>query len=514
MNYFFRSIDNIHNKYVIINSKRETNKRSHSERDRANQLGDKTMTKLSFYTELELIECKNIVHALKKAKTFVNFRKKQPLSTQQLLLIANNNQLLTIGTDGTKYAIAKCNFPTTENFKIVVALHKQNGKEIGLCKFLEILEKQNKLSEFSYTLDHPHQGTTQLVCKAEDSIFRFDTLPTDIFYASPELQTIIDDFRGDSNGYDVVDSYGIEQIDNDLTNTYGDVVNQKSINHICFDAKFEYFILKDCVYRSHRSNTIDIDTNHRGASSCGSCESILSFDETSVNSGTIDGYPSELINYLKDNFNQSQPIVEAVAEPIVEAVAESIVDCVFLAGIGRVPFLPAIALKTGNFIAFDDLYYQITFVKKANFLNCDRNLILKLKAIGTGKNSQILVRDSDLLPAWGIDMDQDIHSVNTATEITENDLDVIDTDVVDAPIKIVSPKKPQSINSDRANVGAKGETRDKLIELVINGATLDQIMTTLNWSRKTASNHMTYIKWWGYDLKKEGNLYKLTSSPA
>ena len=45
--------------------------------------------------------------------------------------------------------------------------------------------------------------------------------------------------------------------------------------------------------------------------------------------------------------------------------------------------------------------------------------------------------------------------------------------------------------------------------MVASGCTLQDMMTEFNWSEKNAQNHVTYIKWWGYNLKREGKVYKL-----
>ncbi|MGL5941913.1 MAG: hypothetical protein ACRC2S_16360 [Waterburya sp.] len=490
---------------------------------------------------LEIIECKDVVDALKTAKSVVSFNKADK-HTQKLFIATNNDKFLAIGSNGSEYAIAVCELPTTESFYAVIPLEKSNGKEIGFCPFMQVLSKQKKINDFTYQLDTTNSDEIKLIAKCNGSEFSFNTLPNDFFNITSELQVIIDDFLGDSQGCQVVDSYGIEQSqsennDNQLTDTYGNVVNKKSINHICFDDSDEYFILNDYVYKSHRSNTIDLDTNYRcGATAYGSPESILSYNEFSINRDTIHGYPSELINYLKDNYdvkqdNQDNNLITEIEtietsnieletmnkqvednnieieNTITEVTQDS--NTKYVVGVGDIELISVDKIQTGMYLSYSGILYTVQSIETVNFINASSQTIITVRnLINASIEQKILVSSDELLPAWFTsykksEVENEVREVKTeVTKVAKREIKPIVTQ--EENIELLKPKIPS-----KSDAGIKGEGREKLLKMVKSGCTLQDMMTEFNWSEKNAQNHVTYIKWWGYNLKRENKVYKL-----
>lgn len=325
--------------------------------------------------------------------------------------------------------------------------------------------------------------------------------------------------------------------EDDLTNTYGKVVNKKSINHICFDDSDEYFILNDYVYKSHRSNTIDLDTNYRcGATSYGSPESILSYNEFSINRDTVHGYPSELIKYLKDNYDVKQDsqdndlITETetietsnievetmnkqvednnieIENTITEVTQD--INTKYVVGVGDIELISVDKIQTGMYLSYADILYKVKSIETVNFINASSQTIITVRnLINASIEQKILVSSNELLQAWFTSYEKaelvnEVKEVKTeVTKVAKREIKPIVAQ--DENIQLPKPKIPS-----KSDAGIKGEGREKLLKMVASGCTLQDMMTEFNWSEKNAQNHVTYIKWWGYNLKREGKVYKL-----
>ena len=395
-------------------------------------------------TNLEKIECKDVVEALKTAKTVVSFRKADS-HTQKLFIAANQGKFLAVGYSGRKYAIATCELETSQDLYAVIPLAKSEGKEIGFCPFMKVISKRKKTNDFTYRLDTTDNDEIRLVAECDGSKFKFNTLPIDTFNISDELQVIIDDFMGDSQSYEVVDTYNIEQ--SKIENNDIELVPLNQVKDI---------------------DTIDTQDN----------------------------------NQITENTQ-----IEPMNNQTVENKQATEIKTKYVQGVGDIELISVDKLQVGMYLFFNEFFYTVSNIEKVDFINNDSSYIVTVNSLLSAVETQkILLSDNEQLTAWAVSFE------NTVKPSTD---EPIESTVKQANFSDITPEidndsdLPKPVKAATHNRGIKGDGRNMLLKMLAKGATLEQIMASFNWSKKTASNMMTYTRGWGYNVKLENKVYRI-----
>ena len=367
----------------------------------------------------EIIECKDIVETLETVKKNLTWLKAYK-KTHKLYISAFNNKFLAISDNGVEYAIATCDFNVDSEFYCVIPIEST----IGFCPFMKALRKTDKVNDFTYKLVTEDNGTS-LVCKSQDTEFKFNTLPTDVFFITQELQTIVDDFQGNAESIDKKDNKHQEDID---TNN----MNNISVKH------------------NLKTTEIKEDMN------------IQNIDTDNIDNTTR-----------------------------------------FIHGVGEVDLIPVDSLQVGMYLSYNDILYTVSYIDKAEFINSNSSHIVTVSTLlNATESKKLLLSDSELLAAWAVSFEPQATNLNK-TDKTDNKVATNTVDNTD------NTELPKPIKPPTNNRGIKGNGRELLIKMLASGATLDQVMKSFNWSKKTASNQMTYVRNWGYNLKHQNNIYKI-----
>ena len=535
----------------------------------------------SRYTEsklTEVIECKDIVDALKAVKANLSFNAAYK-DTHKLYLAVHNSKLLAITDNGSKYAIATAPYiNTNDEFYLVLPIER----EIGFCRFLEVIRKQKKLHDFSYQLTDE-----RLIAKYDGSKFEFNILPTDVFKISTDLRVIIDEFMGYADGYKVVDTYGIdakplaEYPDTRVKYSYSEQNKEKSHNHICFDGLFEYFFIENKVYKVCVFNLIASDTKYRFASDLiGTFINVLDFHHSYNKQSKQSPYPKTLIDYLYQRLYTGQscelPVLEVENKPdrtnettdksasdkevlpasIIPATQPTIEDkqqeskevnqhnnkeiiettmnnttTQLVPGIGNVELLPVDKLQRGMYLYFDNLLYTVSNIEQVDFINSDSSYIVTVNTLlDATKSQKILLSGNEQLAAWAVNFEPVVTKVESKPATEDSIKEVqresadrrLDDDWQIEDLREVKRDKteeckvakrnikpaididdlPKQVRPATGNYGIKGKGRQMFLKMLSEGATIQQVMSSFNWSKKTATNQINYVKSWGYNLER------------
>lgn len=227
--------------------------------------------------------------------------------------------------------------------------------------------------------------------------------------------------------------------------------------------------------------------------------------------------------------NQDIETIETTMNTQIEATQAINKTTQFVSGVGDIELLPVDSLVSGMYLYFNDLIYLVSSVKKVDFINSKASYIVTVTTLLNAVDTQqILLTGNELLPAWKTQFTsqkiEDTEAIEQSTEdskfkrkIAKKASELVSTNkVAKREIKPISeadysntdiPKPTLPVKD--INAGIKGSDREKLLKMVAVGCTHQDMMQAFNWSKKNAQNHTTYIKWWGYDLVRQGKLYKL-----
>ena len=396
--------------------------------------------------QLVVNEHDSLIDALKTAKSVISF-KETDKDTHKLLIAVNNGQFMAVGSNGIEYAIATCPLGTDQDFIVVVPIEKSGG----FCKVLEVLKKQGKLNELSYKLEDE-----KLILSWCDGIFKFNTLPIETFNINDELQVIIDEF----------------------------VASDRQENSFLEESD-----------ELNEANKQDID-EYPGQNA----------------TGELCALATPIACVLPEVKQQETENIEV--EMIQEVKEDSKKTTQYVMGVGDIELISIEQLKVGMYLFFNSFLYTVSNIEKVDFINNRASYIVTvaslLNAIDTEK---ILLSGNEQLAAWqtsfesknGIAKDtSDNGSEKTeASKVAKREIKPVAQDI------LLSSDVPKPTMPVKNNTGIKGEGREKLLKMVAHGCSLQDMMSVFNWSKKNAQNHTTYIKWWGYDLRRVNDIYKL-----
>lgn len=320
-------------------------------------------------------------------------------------------------------------------------------KTHGFCKVLEVLKKQKKLKSLSYRLEDE-----RLVAECDGSKFSFNVLPVYSFDISDELQVIIDEFMASDRQSEVINESKTEDIQ--------EYPGQNATGELCTLAT--------------------------------------------------------PIACLLPEVNQQQTENSEVKEVITE-VKEDSKTTQYVMGVGDIELISIEQLKIGMYLFFNSFIYTVNNIEKVDFINNRASYIVTVTSLLNAVDTQkILLSGSEQLAAWqtsfesknGIAKDaiqtSDRSEKSEVNKVAKREVKPV---IQDIPLSSDIPKPTMPVKN---NTGIKGEGREKLLKMVAHGCSLQDMMTAFDWSKKNAQNHITYIKWWGYDLRRvNDDIYKL-----
>jgi hypothetical protein len=158
------------------------------------------------------------------------------------------------------------------------------------------------------------------------------------------------------------------------------------------------------------------------------------------------------------------------------------------------------------YLYFNNILYTISNIEQVDFINHNGSYILTVaNLLHAADYQKIILGNNDLVTAWMVNFDIPVPKVKKdstpkiaiASEVMLDANESIDSSV---------PSKVRAATHDR---GIKGSGRYMLLKMLRTPVTLEQIESSFNWSHKTASNHMTYVRQWGYNLQRTGDLYQI-----
>lgn len=446
---------------------------------------------------IKITQAKNITDALKIAKKAVS-NHRHPHSSR-LLIAFNGNEFMAIGQSGITVAIASCKFNNDHSFIAIIPLVKNGNKEIGFTAFQNVITSQKITDKFSYSIAEISTDASiepTLVCESLErkSVFKFNILDNENDNAFPlttDLSLILENFMIKNQVTEVNEVSKISLTD------------KKSKNHICFDGIYEYFDYDSAIYKADRTNVIDRDNQVRSGSIYVATHTYILDSIKHDKSDFLLLYPSVIAEYLKDLYE-----VTEVTE-VTEATEVTEVTEVMVPGVGNIPLIGCKALQVGMYLYFDSLIYTISNIEKVDFINHKASYIVTVASLINAIDYKKIILDSDaLIAAWLLNFEKSIAAKKAVSvAIAKQDAKQDATDPLPVESSDISlPKRVRAATHDR---GIKGNGRDMLLKMLSSGATLDQVMSSFNWSHKTASNHTTYVKQWGYNLERKGNIYQI-----